>query len=569
MHPSARSAFGRLYRLRLTVLALLALAFAAAAAQQQARAVSQFERDTASSAAEVLERRDCLRSFWLFCQKAWPYVEPRKMVMPSWKPGAADGGYMRAIADHLQAIYEGRLSKQNLLLNIAPRHGKSTIVSVLFPAWIFAQDPTYKMLFGSYAMGLARRDSRQTRKLITSAWYQRLFVRGKWSIAHGEDRDDDFATTLGGRRQCIAVGSQAIGYGGQLILVDDPMNVKEAYSVADRTRAVQWYCDTLTSRHDDAATGIMVIVGQRLHEQDVCGWILENEREDYEWLCLPEEYEPGRPCLTHLRPANDNAVGPANDVGPVFWQDPRTRAGELLFPERFPAWVLDRIKRKLGSKYAAQYLQHPLDPNASLFKRADWRWWRPKRDYIDGSGSRRPVGCDELAAAADLPERATWAISVDCTFKDLETSDYVVMQVWAAYGADRFLVDLRRGQWSFFETCRQLELLADRWPKAKAKWIEDAANGPAVISQLQRRVSGLIAVPVGKAGKVARAQACSPEVQSGNVFLPEYAPFLETFVSECEGFPKVKHDDQVDAMSQALNQLSGRSLRRARALVSR
>lgn len=186
------------------------------------------ERLAASmKAAKLQELADtCRANFSAFVKEAWPIVEPRRLVEPSWEKGAGDGGYMRTICDHLQAIYEGKLRRRSLLVNIAPRHAKSTICSVLFPAWIWAKDPTYRMLFGSYALQLALRDSRQTRKLVASDWYQRHFVQGAWKIEEGDDRAGDFATTAGGRRMCVAVGSAGTGFGGQLIVVDDPLNVE-------------------------------------------------------------------------------------------------------------------------------------------------------------------------------------------------------------------------------------------------------------------------------------------------------------------------------------------------------
>lgn len=509
----------------------------------------ELERALRDLDSDELQR--CRESLYAFVKRAWSIVEPRRYV---------DGWYIKAICDHLQACYEGRLLRRNLLINIAPRHAKSLICSVLFPAWIWANDPTYRMVYGSYSMALALDHSRLMRKLVASEWYQRSFVRGAWLIPEGDDRAGDYSTSLGGRRLCVAVDSTGTGFGGDLILIDDPHKAAEAYSEADREKAIRWYRDTLSSRQDDVQTGMFIVVGQRIHERDLTGWILTNEPDEFEWLCLPEEYDPARPCVTFGRPDNDNADPPE------FWRDPRTQTGELLFAARFPETALAKLRRKLGAKYAAQYLQRPLDPSTALFKRHVWRWWRPRLTLA--GGRTRPVGCDQEAAAVELPERCTFIISVDCTFKDLTSSDYVVMQVWAASGADRFLVDQVRGQWSFAETCRRLEALALKWPEARLKLVEDAANGPAVVSHLQRRVPGLVPRPAGKAGKLARAAACQPEVESGNVFLPEGAPWLEVFVAELEGFPRgATNDDQVDAMSQALNELAGRSLRRQRALT--
>jgi predicted phage terminase large subunit-like protein len=148
--------------------------------------------------------------------------------------------------------------------------------------------------------------------------------------------------------------------------------------------------------------------------------------------------------------------------------------------------------------------------------------------------------------------------SWDMAFKDLNTSDYVVGGVWASKQADRFLLDQKRDRLNFPSTVEAVKAMSEKWPQVSRKLIEDKANGTAVIASLQHKISGLIPVnPEG--GKTARAQAVSPQVESGNVYLPHpaVAPWVDGFIEECAVFPNGRHDDQVDQCTQALNFLIG------------
>ncbi len=146
-------------------------------------------------------------------------------------------------------------------------------------------------------------------------------------------------------------------------------------------------------------------------------------------------------------------------------------------------------------------------------------------------------------------------LSLDASFKDTDGTDFVVFQVWGCNKADRFLLDQSRARRSFTSTLTEFRRLVAKWPMARKKIVEDKANGSAIIDTLQSEIAGIVAVnPEG--GKEARAAAIQPQVESGNVYLPDGAPWLEEFVAEFTSFPNGKHDDQVDALSQALLELA-------------
>jgi len=196
-----------------------------------------------------------------------------------------------------------------------------------------------------------------------------------------------------------------------------------------------------------------------------------------------------------------------------------------------------------------------------MFKKAWWRFYKPaNRTSADGKEYKapRPKGCWDGPA---VPQPASFdriVLSVDCTFKDTDGTDFVVLQVWGCVKADRYLLDQSRARRDFGATVKEFIRIAKKWPDAKRKYVEDKANGPAVISALKRKIAGIIPVePYGT--KTARAAATAPEVESGNVFLPDGAPWLDDYITEHAQFPNARHDDQVDATSQALNELAGRS----------
>lgn len=483
-----------------------------------------------------VERYRCKRSFKYFVRKAWHLVEQAIGFIPNW--------HIDAIADHLQACYEGR-SLPQLLINIPPGHAKSLLSSVLFPAWIWINNPKYRFIFGTYHADLSIRDALRTRDLITSEWYQKSFVRGAWELKkNGGNKQHLFTNTLGGFRLSSSVTGQGTGHRGNMVVIDDPLSVEQAFSEAERLRAARWVGSTLSTRFIDPRSAITILIMHRLYDTDPSGVVLKEGGWDH--LCLRTSYNPSR-----------------NKPTSIGWCDPRKTPGELLFPQMYNEVVLAKAKLKLGSNYSGQFEQEPLSDSDTIFKRELWRFWRFRDRPADWSDSR-PEGCSKLSAM-ELPELQQMVLSVDCAFKEKTDSSYVVMQVWGTCRGDRFLLDQSRKHLSFMATLIELKRMVNKWPQARKKLIEDKANGPAVIDAVKRAISGIEAIEP-RGDKVARAHAVSPIVESGNVFLPEGQSWTEEFISECERFPVAEHDDQVDALTQALDHLGNNRIDRLRAL---
>ncbi|MDD5486883.1 MAG: phage terminase large subunit, partial [Dehalococcoidales bacterium] len=291
-------------------------------------------------------------------------------------------------------------------------------------------------------------------------------------------------------------------------IIDDPVkNQEEADSETMRNKVWEWYLTVLRTRL--APGGAIILVMTRWHEDDLAGRLLEemkNGGEQWEVISLPAEAE------------ENDALG----------REP----GEWLWPERFSPEEYQAIKKTLGSRHwNALYQQRPSPAEGSLIKREWWKFYK-----------QPPAFFSHVIQS--------W----DCTFKDKETADFVVGQVWGKSGANMYLLDMVRARMDLPTTITAIRTLSDKWPNAFVKLIEDKANGPAVIQMLRNTVGGLIAVnPMG--GKVARVNAVSPAIEAGNVYLPEDAPWVHDFIEECAAFPNGKYDDAVDSMSQSLSKL--------------
>lgn len=486
---------------------------------------------------DELTAERCRRRLSTFVTEAWPIVEPAEPFIHGW--------HIDVVCEHLEAVSRGELRR--LIINVPPRTMKSLTTCVFWPAWEWLDAASTRWLFASYAENFAHRDSLKMRRLIKSAGgseegtiFQRLGYQGvlsllsdePWELTKDQDAKSRYDTTAAGMRLATGVRGQATGEGGDRIVVDDPLSAKQARSDADREFANTWWDETMSTRfNNDRATAVVVM--QRLHEEDLTGHLLE--KGGWHHLNLPGEYEPQHPFVYP-----DKVELPS---GREIAGDRRTEEGELLEPTRLGTGRLRELARDLGSYgYAGQIQQRPAPAEGGMFKRFWWQRWEAHPAF------ERTV--------------ASW----DMRFGDSQeaASSYVVGQVWGIVGADHYLLGQIRARLSFTESLKAVGAL-DTWRRCSAKLVEKKANGAAVIDTLKHHVPGLIAIePEG--GKEVRAAAVQPTVEAGNVYLPdgEYIPAppgfeqtrVEDFIGEHAAFPNGSHDDQVDALSQALTWLA-------------
>lgn len=461
-----------------------------------------------------IEQALCERSLRQFVKFGWHQVEPAAQVFQS-------NWHIDAICEHLEAVTRGQI--RNLIINVPPRHSKSTIVSVMWPAWEWgpAKQPGTRWLCCSYAAHLSRRDSMKCRKVIESKWY-----RDKWGhvyrLAPDQNAKEYYENDKSGRRVATSIGGGNTGEGGDRLVIDDPHEAGNSTSDSALESVIQWYSTSMSTRANDPKKGSLCLIGQRVHHNDLTGYLMDLRGNDFDMLILPGEYERATRCHSSLG-----------------FVDPRVNEGDLLWPERYGKDEIGRLKRELGSaNYIAQVQQRPSAAEGSIFKR---EWFATRY-----SESPRAI------AARCHRVIQSW----DCAFKDAETSSYVVGQVWGIAGVDRYLLAERREHLSFTATRAAIKAMAASWPEADLILIEDKANGTAIIDDLRRAISGVVAVsPEGS--KEARAAAVTPECESGNVILPseQIAPWVEDYIEELCQFPRGRYNDRVDATSQALTRL--------------
>ena len=451
------------------------------------------------------DREIARRSFAEFCKMAWNVLEPATPLKWGW--------CLDAICEHLQAVHDGRIKR--LLMNVPPGCMKSLTTSVFFPAWEWGPGgrPDLRYISTSHADRLATRDNLKCRRLIQSEWYQE-----RWPIILTGDQNQKtkFENTSMGFRESMPFTSMT-GSRGDRVIIDDPLSVDDANSQAAIDSAKSTFLEAVPTRVNDDRSAIIVIM-QRLHTEDVSGVIL-SEGLPYDHLMLPMRFDPGRRCSTS-----------------IGFTDPRTKDGELLFPERFTEQTVAELEKTMGSYASAgQFQQSPVPRGGALIK-TEWlnRWH-----------------------SGDCPEYFDNVIqSWDMTFKGTSHSDYVVGQVWGTRGANFYLLDQVRGQWDFVQTLQAVRMLTERWPQAYTKLVEEKANGAAVISQLKDQIGGFVPI-TPKESKAARAFAVTPIFEAGNVFIPPSAVAWvdRDYVPELMMFPAGAHDDQVDATTQALSYL--------------
>lgn len=449
------------------------------------------------------------RSLLEFVRQSWQYIEPGAPFVEGWHHGA--------ICDHLQAVTRGQIRK--LVISVPPEHSKSTIVAKCWPAWGWVDNSSFDWLFSSYSAQRAIGDSVDCRRIIDSPWYRQNWAH-LFFLTSDQNQKTRFTNSRGGQRIAMGLLGSGTGEHADAVVCDDPHSIRDQWSTKRLDAAMQTWDQVMSRCINDPQTSRHVIIMQRIHHKDLAAHCLK--QGGYDYLCLPTEYDPARSTVTSLN-----------------WKDPRKKKGELLWPGRFGAAEVADAKVRLATRgFSAQHQQDPSQEEGAIFK-------RDKFKYYANDPRKIAAQMDSLIQSWDM------------AFKDLDSSSKVAGHVWGKKGADRFLLDRVCEHLDFVESMRAVEDMSERWPLATAKIIEDKANGPAIIAALKRKVSGLIPwPPKGQqmGSKISRAYASQPEVEAGNVWLPDPQahPWVPEFVEYCVAFPGGEYDDDIDAMTQAL-----------------
>lgn len=408
-----------------------------------------------------------------------------------------------------------------LIISVPPQEGKSTRCGVMFPLWVLNQDPSKRIAMTSFSDRLARRNSRNVRNYVVSDG-------AKLGLTLSHDVASQTEWQLAGERggiYAVSVGGALTGQPADLLIIDDPhKGAKEADSQLQREEVWEWWLSTASARLAPGAPVIMILT--RWHEDDLAGKFL-NSSEGDQWkiLNIPAQAD------------HDESKGETDPLG--------RKVGEFLESARkrsVAQWAA--IKNRQSSRnWNALFQGRPSAVEGTIFKRQWWQRYDTKLWVEDGGVCR-------------VPGDGKLILSWDMTFKDTKASDYVVGQVWLHRGPNAYLLEQVRKRMGFSESKAAFESMAARWPQAATKLIEDKANGTAILEVLRTKLSGLVAINPTES-KEARAEAITPFLEAKNVFLPAAAigPWAEELIEEAAAFPTGAHDDQVDAMTQALNRL--------------
>ena len=505
---------------------------------------------------KAIDRYEFERSLYDFTVAAWSSIDPAPFV---------HGGFvLQAICEHLEACVDGEI--RNLIINVPPRFSKSTICGTMLPAWTWAQQPYSpisgpgaQFLYASYSLGLAQQDSVKCRRLIESEWYQ-----GLWGDRYSLNTNtvNKFDNNRNGVREIASIGASTTGKGGDYLVLDDPNNALEANSEAILKTTTEWFDTAWSTRLNNPKTGVRIVIQQRLSEGDITGHILSKDRGDYVHLLLPMRYEPERSFAT--------VIG---------WTDPRTEPGELLWPERFGEEETATLESNLGPFGAAGQLQQRPDPKGGgILKREWWQDWthpvyppmtfvvasldtafgtKQENDYsaltvwglwdnpgtyvdADGNERQRANAIVTPASRVSMGERLSGERA-----EAADVANVMLMSGWAER------LELHRLVTKVAETCRKM--------KVDLLLIENKASGISVHQELRRLYRtenfGVRLLDPKGMDKVSRVYAIQHLFSEGLIYAPTSKTWADNVITQCTQFPKGKHDDIVDTVSQALRWL--------------
>ena len=456
-----------------------------------------------SAALSLAEYQALLRQeFCAFLQRCFYELNPDARFLENW--------HIEVMAARLAEVRTGKIRR--LIINVPPRHLKSLAASVALPAWLLGHDPTARVLCVSYAQDLADKHARDCRRIMNSGWYRALFST---RLSSERQAVGEFVTTAQGYRLATSVGGVLTGRGADVIIIDDPLKPEEALSDSQREGVNEWFDHTLLSRLDDKRTSAIVLIMQRLHEDDLVGHVLA--QEPWERLVLPAIAE-GDEQHSFETPFGSRCVG--------------RRAGEALHPEREPLAILGQLRQTLGPyHFAGQYQQAPAPLGGGMIK-AEW--------FLSYTPATMPERFGRVLQSWDTANKAT------------ELSDYSVSTTWGIEDRHLYLLHVLRKRLDYPSLKRVVREQAELH-RADVVLIEDKASGTQLIQELI--AEGLYAItryePSGD--KVMRMHAQTAMIENGFVHLPAEAPWLAEYLHELTTFPKGRHDDQADSTAQALD----------------
>jgi len=460
---------------------------------------------------QALVTEACRQSFYPFVQMTFQILNASQPFYSNW--------HMKAIAHHLEQVECGNIKR--LIIETGPRHAKSLISNVSFSGWVLGRQPSRRIVSASYSNNLSAKHARDFRRLTMHERYRRVFPQ--MQISGGRNTELEQETSQQGFRFATSVTGTLTGRGGDITIIDDPIKPGEVMSDVERGAVNDWYDGTVLTRHDNPNEGAVIVVMQRLHEDDLVGHL--TREPDHGWTIL------SIPAIA-TEDATYRIGNRDNDVH--FRQE-----GEVIDARRLDREKLDEIRRSMGSLlFSAQYQQQPLPYEGNLIKR---HWLKrygkaPSRDQFDAIVQ-------------------SW----DTASEIGEYNDFSVCTTWGTSGEQVYLLHTLRRR---VET-PDLHMLAEEHAirmGANIVLVEKAGSGIGLAQQLRRKLNASVLPRNPRGDKASRLLAVQHMFENGSVLLPEDAAWLDILLKELLGFPSDRHDDQVDSVTLFLKYFAGRKL---------
>ena len=406
----------------------------------------------------------------------------------------------------LDRIRTGELTR--LITTMPPRHLKSFLITVAWVAWMMGNNPGLKFICASYGYDLSGDHARDCLRIMQSSWFRKAFPKLQFS----SKALLDLKTTAGGGRLSTSVGGVITGLGGDFIIIDDPMKADDVYSETEREKVQRWFDDSVMQRLQNQETGSIILVMQRLHEDDLAGFLLQRGG----WHELR---------LSAIAPEDERV-----EVGSGRYY--QRRKGHALHPARQSLATLEKRRTENPIVFAAQFDQNPVPLTGNFVDPAWFRYYdeRPKQGFIVQS----------------------W----DTASKPGIQNDYTVAITSCYYEGRHYILNVHRERMDFFRLRALLPELCRRY-HVERLLIEDASSGQELITMLRRAPKPGVPLPIAcrpEGDKIMRFHAQASRIQAGEVVLPRTAPWLAEFIREIANFPNGRFDDQADALGQLLRE---------------
>lgn len=462
---------------------------------------------TSDPVPDIVARNIILRQDFLsFLNATFNFLNPTASFYHNW--------HLELISYALSLVSTGEVLR--LIINMPPRSLKSVAISVAWPAWIMGGDPSKRVICASYSQKISNKLSLDTRSVVVSDWFRQIFP--ELTIIPGQNEKAKFVTSQHGFRMATSVGGSLTGEGGDILILDDPHNPIHLLSPKMRNKTIDWFENSFVSRLNNKAKGAIIIVMQRLHNEDLTGHLLK--KKNWEIMTIPSF-------------ADENIEVRFKNFHYFFGKD------QVLNPHLDTMESLNHLRRDMGDfNFSSQYQQRPVGNLSGLIK-LDWLRFYDK---------------------TITPEMVF--ISWDTAIKIGHNHDYSCATIWTIMNNKYYLLDLFRGKLEYPSLKKKIQELASLYPN-NVILIEDQASGRSLIQEFRAELNMSVQAIKPFISKELRVASIAGLFESGLVMLPQNSPWLASLVEELIEFPNAPHDDQVDSISQFLNFYKSNQIRRA------